>query len=76
MNERDTRAAILEAQTLAFVQALDAQGGPPIYTLTPADARNLLLGAQTSAHVIQEPADLEDRSISGGHTHLTGPSLT
>ena len=30
MNERDTRAAILEAQTLAFVQALDAQAGPPI----------------------------------------------
>ena len=29
MNNRDTRAAILEAQTLAFVQALDAQGGPP-----------------------------------------------
>ena len=68
MNDRDTRAAILEAQTLAFVQALDAQGGPPIYELTPADARNLLLGAQESAHVIKEPADLEDRMISGGPT--------
>ena len=31
MNDRDTRAAILEAHTLAFVQTLDAQGGPPIY---------------------------------------------
>ena len=68
MNERDTRAAILEAQTLAFVQALEAQGGPPIYKLTPADARNLLLGAQRSAYVIKEPADIEDRTISGGPT--------
>ena len=68
MNDRDTRAAILEAQTLAFVQALDAQGGPPIYKLTPADARNLLLGAQESAHVIKEPADIEDRTINGGPT--------
>ena len=76
MNDRDTRAAMLEAQTLAFVQALDAQGGPPIYKLTPADARNLLLSVQTSGNVIKEPADLEDRTISGGPTHLTGPSLT
>jgi acetyl esterase len=68
MNDHDTRAAILEAQTLAFVQALDAQGGPPIYTLTPADARNLLLGAQTSVDVIKEPANIEDRTISGGPT--------
>jgi hypothetical protein len=68
MNHHETRAAILEAQTLAFVQALDAQGGPPIYKLTPADARNLLLGAQESAQVIKEPADLEDRTISGGPT--------
>lgn len=68
MSSTDPRAAILEAQTLAFVQALDAQGGPPIYTLTPADARNLLLGAQTSGNVIKEPAELEDRTISGGPT--------
>ena len=54
MNDRDTRAAILEAQTLAFVQVLDAQGG----------------------NVIKEPTDLENRTISGRPTHLTGPSLT
>ena len=68
MNNLDPRAAMLEAQTLAFLQALDAQGGPPIYTLTPAVARNLLLGAQRSAHLIKEPADIEDRTISGGPT--------
>jgi acetyl esterase len=68
MNDLDPRAEILEAQTLAFVQALDAQGGPPIYTLTPAEARDLLLGAQTSGNVSKEPADIEDRTISGGPT--------
>src|SRR5262245_22006016 len=43
MNNLDPRAQLLEGQTVAFVQALDAQGGSPIYTLTHADARNLLL---------------------------------
>src|SRR5262249_49606298 len=37
MNNLDPRAQLLEGQTVAFVQALDAQGGSPIYTLTPAD---------------------------------------
>ncbi len=52
MSNLDPRAQLLEGQTVAFLQALDAQGGPPLYKLTPADARNVLLGAQTSAHVI------------------------
>src|SRR5262249_40123909 len=68
LSKDDVRADILEAHTLAFLKELDAQGGPPIYKLTPADARNLLLGAQTSTQVIKEPADLEDRTISGGPT--------
>jgi acetyl esterase len=68
MSNLDPRAQLLEGQTVAFLQTLDVQGGPPIYTLTSADARNLLLGAQTSAQVVKEPADLEDRSISGGPT--------
>jgi acetyl esterase len=68
MNTSDTRATFLEAQTLAFLQALEAQGGPPIYKLTPAAARNLLLSAQTSGTVRKEPADLEDFHISGGPT--------
>jgi acetyl esterase/lipase len=68
MNNLDPRATILEAQTLAFLQALDAQGGPPIYKLTPAAARNVLLSAQTSGTVRKEPADLEDFYISGGPT--------
>jgi acetyl esterase len=68
MNTLDPRATILEAQTVRFLQALDAQGGPPIYKLTPTEARNLLLGAQTSGNVVKEPADITDRTISGGPT--------
>lgn len=68
MNNLDPRATMLEAQTLAFLQALDAQGGPPIYKLTPAAARDVLLNAQTSVPVRKAPADLEDFYISGGPT--------
>jgi hypothetical protein len=68
MNKFDPRATILEAQTLMFLQALDTQGGPPIYKLTPAAARNVLLSAQTSGTVRKEPADLEDLYTSGGPT--------
>lgn len=64
----DVRSAILEAQTLAFLKGLEAQGGPPIYTLTPVAARDLLLGAQTSVNVVKEPAEIEERTISGGPT--------
>src|SRR5262245_25519559 len=64
----DKRSAILEPTTLAFLKALEAQGGPPVYTLAPADARNVLLGAQTSGNVKKQPASLEDRTISGGPT--------
>lgn len=68
MSNLDPRTQVLEGQTVAFLQALDAQGGPPVYKLTPAEARNALLSAQTGADVIKEPAELEDRTISGGPT--------
>jgi acetyl esterase len=68
MNTLDPRTSFLEAQTVRFLQALEAQGGPPIYQLTPADARDLLLDAQTSSNVFKEPADITDRVINGGPT--------
>lgn len=68
MSDLDPRAAVLEAQTLAFLQVLEAQGGPPIYKRTPANARNLLLGAQTSDNVSKEAADVVDRVINAGPT--------
>ena len=39
-------APVLEPATQQFIDALAAQKGPPIYTLSPADARNVLAGAQ------------------------------
>jgi acetyl esterase len=58
----------LDAATDAFIKALAAQGGPPLYTLSPADARNVLLSVQRSINVPRLPADIEDRTISGGPT--------
>ena len=37
--------APLDPLTRQFVDALMAAGGPPVYTLSPADARALLAGS-------------------------------
>lgn len=63
-----TEPVSLDATTDAFIKALDAQGGPPLYTLSPADARNVLLSVQRSVNVLKRPADIEDRTIGGGPT--------
>jgi acetyl esterase/lipase len=64
----DRRVMELETNTLAFLKALEAQGGPPIYTLSPDDARNVLLSLQTSANIPKPQAEVKDRTISGGPT--------
>ena len=58
-------AAPLEQNTDAFLQALAAKGGPPIYKLSVEDARKVLDGAQ-SGPVKKLPAQIEDRTIPGG----------
>ncbi|MEA3115143.1 MAG: acetyl esterase [Caballeronia sp.] len=60
-------APVLEPATQQFIDALTAQKGPPIYTLSPADARNVLAGAQ-SQPVSKEAAQIEDRVIEAGPT--------
>ncbi|MFN6566021.1 alpha/beta hydrolase [Dendronalium sp. ChiSLP03b] len=55
----------IEQNTQNFLQALAAQGGPPIYTLSPEDARNVLRGAQAGVVVDKLPVDIEDRVIPG-----------
>src|SRR2546422_6872958 len=55
----------VEPKTRAFVEALEAQGGPPIYQLSPKDARGVLSRAQAGP-VATEPADVEDRTVPGG----------
>lgn len=56
---------ILEAQVQEFLNAAAAEGGPPIYTLSPAEARLVLEKAQSGFND-QFPADIEDRTLPVG----------
>ncbi|NUY01445.1 alpha/beta hydrolase [Paraburkholderia youngii] len=58
---------VLEQGTGEFIDALTAKGGPPIYTLSPDDARKVLMEAQ-SAPVNKLPARVEDRTLAVGPT--------
>lgn len=63
-----TRLSNLDPSTAAFLQALEQQGGPAIHTLPPKDARAVLLKVQQSVKVALPPAEIEERTISGGPT--------
>jgi acetyl esterase len=56
----------LEPNTRAFLDNLRQKGAPPIYTLSPSDARAVLSGLQTSIPVKKLPSDIENRNIPGG----------
>jgi acetyl esterase len=56
----------LEQNTRAFLDNLQQKGGPPIYTLSPQDARAVLSGLQASTPVEKLPAVIENRTIPGG----------
>jgi len=64
----DRRVVQLDPHILDFLKGLEAQGGPPLYTLTPADAREILIGVQRSVHIPKLPADSENHTIPGGPT--------
>lgn len=51
--------ANLDAVSQNFINAVAAAGGPPIYTLSPEAARNVLSGAQAGA-VAKRPASIQD----------------
>src|SRR3954469_23429331 len=55
----------LEPATQAFIDAVAAQGGKPLHTLSYADARKVLEDAQ-SGPVNKLPADVEDRELPVG----------
>lgn len=55
----------IEPQTQEFLDALAQAGGPPIYTLSPADARQVLRAIQARP-VPMPPAEVEARTIDGG----------
>ncbi len=46
-----------------LLRALNSAGGPPMETLSPADARQILVTAQKSPDVELPPCDVEDNTI-------------
>ncbi len=52
----------VERHTQAFLEALAKGGGQPLETLSPADARQLLVGAQRGARL--PPADVSEKIIT------------
>lgn len=60
----------LEPTTQHFIDALTAKGGPAIYTLSPADARNVLAGAQAGP-IAKLPADVEVKTLPVGPSGKT-----
>jgi acetyl esterase/lipase len=63
----DQKEPILEAQTQAFIDAVNGQGGKPLYELSYADARKVLEDAQ-AVEVEKLPADVEDKVLPVGPT--------
>ena len=61
---------VLENNTQNFINALTASGGAPIYTLSPADARNVLAGAQAGP-IAKRAADVTDTVFPVGPTGET-----
>lgn len=60
----NTESSVLEPGTEAFINALAAQGGPPIYKLSVEAARGVLSGAQ-AGEVEKLPVEIDDRIIPG-----------
>src|SRR5215470_12465924 len=55
----------IQPKTRALLEALDDQGGPPLYALSYRDARAVLDKAQ-AIPVFKQPADIEDATVPGG----------
>jgi acetyl esterase len=55
----------VEQKTRGFLESLQKSGGPPLYTLTPNDARAVLSGLQ-SGPIQKPPAEIDSHTIQGG----------
>jgi acetyl esterase len=64
---KDQNRPVLEPKTQAFIDAVNSQGGTPLYELSYVDARKFLEDAQSGA-VTKLPADIEDRVLPVGPT--------
>lgn len=58
----------VEPTTQAFLDKLAAAGGPPLYAMSPPEAREVLRSVQASVEVHPPPTVVEDRVIPGGPT--------
>jgi acetyl esterase len=56
---------VLYPAVQSFLDELAAQGGPPLYELSPQDARGVLRSLQ-AGRVARAPADIEDRLLPVG----------
>ena len=61
----------VEKNTKLFLEKIQQSGGPPIYTLTPTEARKILSGLQASSlekvpPADNPPAEIENKTIPGG----------
>jgi acetyl esterase len=56
---------ILDPAAQAFLDALAAAGGPPIFGLSPSEARGVLDRLQ-SGNTAMAPAEVEPHTIPGG----------
>jgi acetyl esterase len=54
----------VEHNVRAFLKALNSSGGKPLETMSPGDARQVLVGAQASVKLKLAPCDIEDRTIT------------
>jgi acetyl esterase/lipase len=54
----------IEVQTKAFLKALNSGDGKPIETMTPEDARQVLVGAQKSVNVDVSGIDVMEKTIT------------
>ena len=54
----------VERHVRAFLKALNSSGGKPMETMSPAEARQVLVGAQKSVKVDLAPCDIEERTIT------------
>jgi acetyl esterase len=66
MTEQSYNYSDIEEKTRTFLETLQKQGGPPIYTLSPKEARTVLSNLQAAHSVAMLPADIENRTIPGG----------
>ncbi len=55
----------VENNTRLFLESLQKNPGPPLYTLTPSEARNVLSGLQ-SGQIEKLPAEIENKTIPVG----------